>query len=174
MMRNYTYGGCEIIKFENTNIHLTVGNFCSIAKNVRAYLDNGIGHDTTFVSTFPFGNIHQDIFPNVNNLSKNSKGNITIGNDVWISENVTIMSGITIGDGAVIACNSHIVKNIEPYSLVGGNPAKFIKYRFNPKQIEKLLEIKWWNWSEEQINFFLPLICSNNVDDFINAASNSS
>jgi virginiamycin A acetyltransferase len=84
------------------------------------------------------------------------------------------MSGVTIGNGAVIACNSHIVKNIEPYSLVGGNPAKFIKYRFNLEQIEKLSEIKWWDWNEEKINNYINFICSNNIDDFINAAFNSS
>jgi virginiamycin A acetyltransferase len=72
-----------------------------------------------------------------------TKGNVIIGNDVWIGSNVTIMSGVTIGDGAVIANNSHVVKNVEPYTLVGGNPAKLIKYRFSKEQIEKLLKIKW-------------------------------
>ena len=93
-----------------------------------------------------------------------------IGNDVWISANVTIMSGITIGDGAVIAHNSHVVKNVEPYSVIGGNPAKLIKYRFTPEQIEKLLEIKWWNWDDEKINEFTPLLCNNNIDEFIKLA----
>ena len=77
------------------------------------------------------------------------------------------MSGVTIGDGAVIACNSHVVKNVEPYSIVGGNPAKLIKYIFTPEQIEKLLEIKWWNWDDAKINEFTPLLCNTNIDDFI-------
>ena len=81
---------------------------------------------------------------------------------------VTIMSGITIGDGAVIAANSHIVKNVEPYSIVGGNPAKLIKYRFTPKQIEELLEIKWWNLDENIINNNLKLFLNNDIDEFIN------
>jgi virginiamycin A acetyltransferase len=81
-----------------------------------------------------------------------------------------VMSGVTIGDGSVIANNSHVVKNVEPYSLVGGNPAKFIKLRFTPEQIEKLLEIKWWFWDDEKINKFTPLLCHDNIDEFIKCA----
>jgi carbonic anhydrase/acetyltransferase-like protein (isoleucine patch superfamily) len=81
------------------------------------------------------------------------------------------MSGVTIGDGAIIANNSHVFKNVEPYSIVGGNPAKFIKYRFTPTQIKKLLKIKWWYWSDEKINKFTPLLCNSNIDEFIKQAS---
>jgi len=77
------------------------------------------------------------------------------------------MSGVTIGDGAVIANNSHVIKDIEPYSIGGGNPCRTIKYRFTPEQIERLLEIKWWDWPEEKIRFYLRFICSPNVDDFL-------
>ena len=80
------------------------------------------------------------------------------------------MSGVTVGDGVVIANNSHVVKNVEPYSLVGGNPAKLIKYRFTPEQIEALLKIKWWYWDDAKINDFSPLLCNNNIDDFIKSA----
>ena len=83
------------------------------------------------------------------------------------------MSGVTIGDGAVIANNSHVVKNVEPYSLVGGNPAKLIKYRFTSEQIEKLLVIKWWFWDDAKINRFTKLLCNNNIDTFIEAANNN-
>jgi len=81
-----------------------------------------------------------------------------------------MMSGVTIGDGAVIANNSHVVKNVEPYSLVGGNPAKLIKYRFSQEQIEKLSQIKWWYWDDHKINNFTPLLCNNNIDEFIRVA----
>jgi serine acetyltransferase len=80
------------------------------------------------------------------------------------------MSGVTIGDGAVIANNSHVVKNVEPYSIVGGNPAKLINYRFTPEQIQKLLEIKWWNWDDSKINQYTPLLCNTNINEFISAA----
>ena len=89
---------------------------------------------------------------------------------MWIGENVTIMSGVTIGDGVVIANNSHVVKNVEPYSLIGGNPAKLIKYRFTPEQITKLLEIKWWYWDDTTINKYTRLLCNNNIDEFIKSA----
>jgi len=80
------------------------------------------------------------------------------------------MSGVTIGDGSVIANNSHVVNNVAPYSLVGGNPAKLIKYRFTQEQIEKLLEIKWWDWEDDKINEYSPLLCNTDIDDFINSA----
>jgi acetyltransferase-like isoleucine patch superfamily enzyme len=102
---------------------------------------------------------------------KITKGDVIIGNDVWISSNVTIMSGVTIGDGAVIANNSHVVKNVEPYSLVGGNPARLIKYRFTQEQIEQLLEIKWWLWDDEKISAFTPLLCNSDIDEFIKACN---
>jgi len=79
------------------------------------------------------------------------------------------MSGVVIGDGAVIACDSHVVKDVFPYSIVGGNPAKFIKKRFTEEQINKLLEIKWWDWDDEKINKFTTLLCNPDIDKFINA-----
>ena len=164
----YTYGTPNIY-YQQQNSKLVVGNFCSIAINVNIWLGNGRGHDMSFISTYPFGYIHQNIFPIIQNNSKDTNGDVIIGNDIWIGENVTIMSGITIGDGAIIANNSHVIKNVEPYSLVGGNPAKFIKYRFTQEQIEKLLEIKWWNWDDDKIQKYTTLLCSNNIDDFINA-----
>jgi len=161
----YTYGTPKIY-WNNKDAELVVGNFCSIADNVKIYL--GCNHRTDWVTTYPFGHIHKNIFNNYDGEGHSlTKGDVIIGNDVWIGENVTIMSGVNIGDGAIIANNSHIVKNVEPYSLVGGNPGKFIKYRFTSEQIEKLLEIKWWNWDDKKINKFTPLLCNNKIDEFI-------
>jgi hypothetical protein len=103
----------------------------------------------------------------VKNNSKNTNGSVKIGNDVWIGHGSTIMSGVTIGDGVIIAANSHVVKSVEPYSIVGGNPAKHIKYRFSPEQIKNLLEIKWWDWSDFRINKYMNLMLSNDIDKFI-------
>jgi acetyltransferase-like isoleucine patch superfamily enzyme len=164
----YTYGSPEVRWVAGTK--LVVKNFTSIAANVTIYLGNGFGHDSSFVSTYPFSFIHQDLFP-VENHSRNTRGDVIIGNDVWIGENVVIMSGVTIGDGAVIANNSHVIRDIEPYSISGGNPCRTIKYRFTPEQIERLLEIKWWDWPEEKIRFYLRFICSPNVDDFLSLVS---
>lgn len=164
----YTYG-VPHIHWSNHAAKLVIGKFCSIAGNVNIYL--GGNHRSDWVTTYPFGHIHQNIFNMFNGEGHPStKGDIIIGNDVWVGANVTIMSGVTIGDGAIIANNSHVVKNVPSYSLFGGNPAQLIKYRFTPEQIEKLLEIKWWNWDDEKINKFSPLLCSN-IDEFIKAAA---
>ena len=161
----YTYGRPTIL-WENTNAKLVIGNFCSIASGVTVYL--GGNHRTDWVTTYPFGHVNQHIFNNFNGIGHpSSKGDVIIGNDVWISDNVTIMSGVNIGDGAVIANNSHVVNDVEPYSLVGGNPSKLIKYRFTPQQIENLLKIKWWYWDIKKINKFTPLLCNSNIDEFI-------
>jgi acetyltransferase-like isoleucine patch superfamily enzyme len=168
--------GKHTYKIENLQIYyydsgakLYIGNFCSIASDIKIFLGGNHRHD--WVTTYPFGHIHQDIFNNFNGEGHpTTKGDIIIGNDVWIGQNTTIMSGIKIGDGAVIANNSHIVKDVEPYSIVGGNPAKLIRYRFTTEQIDKLLRIKWWDWEDEKINKFTPLLCNNNIDDFINKA----
>jgi acetyltransferase-like isoleucine patch superfamily enzyme len=163
----HTYGRPIIATWVSSK--LVVGNFCSIGDDVNIYL--GGNHRTDWVTTYPFGHIHCDIFNTFNGVGHPStKGDVIIGNDVWIAKNVTIMSGVTIGDGCVIANNSHVVKNAEPYSLIGGNPAKLIKYRFSPEQIEKLLEIKWWYWDDEKINRFAPLLCNNDIDEFIKSA----
>lgn len=162
----YTYGNPNI-HFDNEYSNIYIGNFCSIGNNVKIYL--GGEHPTKYISTYPFGYLHTNIFNSDNNYKELfTKGSVIIGNDVWIGDNVTIMSGVTIGDGSVIANNSHVVKNIEPYTIVGGNPAKFIKYRFSTEQIEKLLKIKWWEWEDEKININTHLLCSDNIDEFIN------
>lgn len=164
----HTYGNPKIL-WQNEDAKLIVGNFCSIASGVTIYL--GGNHRSDWVTTYPFGHINQNIFNKFNGDGHPStKGDVIIGNDVWVGSNVTIMSGVTIGDGAVVANNSHVVKNIEPYSLVGGNPAKFIKYRFSQEQIEQLLKIKWWDWEDDKINTFTPILCNNNIDEFIQLA----
>jgi len=95
------------------------------------------------------------------------KGDINIGNDVWTGMDVTFLPGVTIGDGAVIAAGSVVTKDVPPYAIVGGNPAKVLKYRFTKKQIKKLLKIKWWDWPLWKIYDNIDLIDSENVDEFI-------
>lgn len=163
----YTYGKPNVYSW-GEDAKIIIGNFCSIAK-CDIYL--GGNHRTDWVTTYPFGHINAKKFNTFNGIGHPStNGDVIIGNDVWISNNVTIMSGVTIGDGAVIANNSHVVKNVEPYSIIGGNPAKLIKYRFTKEQIEQLLEIKWWYWDDAKINKYAPLLCNNNIDEFIKLA----
>jgi acetyltransferase-like isoleucine patch superfamily enzyme len=169
----YTYGPQPNIHWKNDNAKLVIGNFCSFANNLNIYL--GGNHNINWITTYPFGTVNSNVFDKFNvdcHGHPFTKGDVVISNDVWIGNNVTIMSGVTIGDGAVIANNSHVVKNVEPYSLVGGNPAKLVKYRFTPEQIEKLLEIKWWYWDDEKINECTHLLCNSNIDEFIKFAIN--
>ena len=129
---------------------------------------NGGNHRTDWITTYPFGHRLTNVFNKFNGEGHpKTNGDVNIGNDVWIGSNVTIMSGVNIGDGAVIANNSHIVKNVDPYTIVGGNPGKFIKKRFSDETIELLLKIKWWYWDNDKINDNLHLLCSNNIDDFL-------
>ena len=106
-----------------------------------------------------------DMLPCYNNGKTN--GDIIIGNDVWIGDNVTIISGVIIGDGSIIATNSHVTSNVKPYSIVGGNPAKLIKYRFDDEIIQKLLEIKWWDWDTEKIKNFASVLNSGDINLFL-------
>ena len=170
----YTYGheATKIFHFGNKNVvKIIIGSYCSIGSGATMFLNEN--HKYEWVTTYPFGHLHNNIFDNYNRdpefLFSMSRGNgdIVIGNDVWLGLNVTIMSGVTIGDGAVIAANSHIIKDVEPYSIVGGNPAKHIKYRFTKEQIDELLKIKWWNFNEYVINENLDLLMKENIDDFI-------
>ena len=161
----YSYGMPQV-HWEGNGAKLVIGKFCSIAGGVHIYL--GGNHRTDWITTYPFGHVHQNVFPGFDGKGHPStKGDVIIGNDVWIADNVTIMSGVVIGDGAIIANNSHVVKDVEPYTMVGGNPAKLIRYRFSKEQIQRLLEIRWWDWSEERINAFAARLCSGDIEGFL-------
>jgi acetyltransferase-like isoleucine patch superfamily enzyme len=167
----YTYG-YENIKTSSwgEGSILEIGSFCSIAEGVKIFL--GGNHRTDWISTYPFGHIHKQIFNNFDGYGHpKTNGNVIIGNDVWIGENVTIMSGVLVGDGAVIAANSHIVKDVEPYTIVGGNPSNLIKYRFDKEIIQKLLELKWWDLNDDVINRLTPYLCSNNFEEVFKRVS---
>ncbi len=130
---------------------LIIGKFCAIAQGIK-FIMNGANHRMEGITTYPFyifgGGWEKDT-PTVQQLPY--KGDTVIGNDVWIGQNVTIMPGVKIGDGSIIAANSTVTSNIEPYTIYGGNPAKFIKKRFSDKDIKVLLKIKWWDWHEDMI-----------------------
>lgn len=113
------------------------------------------------MTTYPFGTLYHDHIKAKRVVGHpKSNGNITIGNDVWIGSGATIMSGVTVGDGAVIGANSHVVKDVEPYTIVAGNPARMIKQRFESEIIELLLEWRWWEFSAEKIDLISHNLCS--------------
>ncbi len=156
----YTYGFENLsIKEWNEGAALKIGSFCSLANDITIFL--GGNHRTDWISTFPFGHIYQDELGGSDILGHPStKGNVAIGNDVWIGAGVTIMSGIQIGDGAVLAANACVVKDVNPYHIVGGNPARLIKQRFDDDIIEILMRFKWWDLPLENIKKITKILCS--------------
>jgi acetyltransferase-like isoleucine patch superfamily enzyme len=154
----YTYG--LPLTRRGTGNTVNIGAFCSFASGVT--LDGGFQHNMKFLSTFPF----PSNFPDSSQYSGHvvCKGDINIGNDVWIGESAMIMSGVTIGDGAVIGFRSIISKDVEPYSIVAGAPQKVLRYRFDQSTIEKLLEIKWWEWPDENIKVAVKFLMSEDID----------
>jgi len=143
---------------------LKIGKFCSIARGVTFVL--GGHHRTDWVTTYPF-NI---IFDEAKHIKGHptSKGNIIVENDVWFGREALIVSGVTIGNGATIAARSVVTKDVAPYSIVGGNPARHIKFRFSENVIEVLQKIAWWNWNDEKIKEAIPLLLQSDIEAFIN------
>ena len=157
-----TYG--NIIR-RGVHNSITIGNYCSIADG--CVCDGGFGHNTKFVTTYPLSKN----LKNCGHLTGHPvwKGDIFIGNDVWVGENSLIMSGVTIGDGAVIGARSIVTKDVPPYTIAVGSPAKIAKKRFRDDQIDKLLDIKWWNWDEQKIINNAHLLMSEDIDKFLTA-----
>jgi len=152
--------------FDFTGDKLIIGKFCMIASGA-SFIMNGANHLTDAISSYPFSIFGNGWENAMEGKSFPQKGDLVIGNDVWIGHNATIMAGVTIGDGAIIATNSTVVKDVEPYTIVGGNPAKPIKKRFDDDTIKKLLHIQWWNWNVEKITKHVQLLTSNNVDELL-------
>lgn len=137
--------------FDFVGDKLIIGKFCMIASGVT-FIMNGANHKMDGITAYPFNIFGEDwetATPAPEELP--FKGDTVIGNDVWIGAHVTIMPGVTIGDGAIIATKSVVSKDVEPYSIVGGNPATLIRKRFSDEKIQELLEMQWWNWDIEKI-----------------------
>lgn len=136
--------------FDFVGDKLIIGKFCQIASGVT-FIMNGANHLQDSVSTFPFAIFGEDWKDAMEGKSYPTKGDTEIGNDVWIGFDATIMPGVKIGDGAIIGSKSVVTKDVEPYSIVGGNPARLIRKRFSEQRIEELMEMKWWDWPVEKI-----------------------
>ncbi len=144
--------------------HCIIGRYCSIADRVRVLAGKHPTH--TFVSTHPafystdyqYSFVHKQAYEEHNYLDSDKKTKLMIGNDVWIGSDVLLLEGIKVGDGAIIAAGACVVKDVEPYSIIGGVPAKKIKMRFTNVEISRLLENKWWNWTQKEIK--------DNIDSF--------
>ncbi|MGV0029056.1 Vat family streptogramin A O-acetyltransferase [Phormidesmis priestleyi] len=147
---------------------LIIGKFCALARGVK-FIMNGANHKLDGFSTYPFqifGNGWEKVTPQTGELPY--KGDTVIGNDVWIGYEAVMMPGVYVGDGAIIAAKSVVVGNISPYTIVGGNPAKPIRQRFEDDVIRALLEVAWWNWDIEKITRNLEKIVAADIEGLRN------
>lgn len=145
---------------------LKIGKFCMIASDV-VFIMNGANHLSKSISSYPFAIFGKAWSEAMAGKTYPNKGDTHIGNDVWLGYRSTIMPGVSIGDGAIVASNSTVVKDVEPYSIVGGNPAAFIRKRFPDDTIEKLLELQWWNWDVEKITRNVQYLTSGHIEDLV-------
>lgn len=143
---------------------LVIGKFCAIAQGAK-FIMNGANHKLDGFSTYPFyifGNGWETAAPQEGEFP--FKGDTVVGNDVWIGYEATIMAGVTVGDGAIVAAKSVVVSDVEPYTIVGGNPAKCIRRRFEDDVVRSLIDIAWWNWDIEKITRNLNLITAADIN----------
>jgi acetyltransferase-like isoleucine patch superfamily enzyme len=158
----WSYGEPDVVYWD-AGADLRIGRFTSIAPGVTILL--GGEHHLEWVTSYPFPLLFADAqrlpgYPY-------SSGDVSIGNDVWIGQDVLILSGVTIGDGAVIGAGSVVAHDVEPFSIWVGNPARFVRRRFPPETIAALQRIAWWDWPIERVKEAWPLLCSADVDDFV-------
>lgn len=161
-------------KFEHQNVlhhhdflgdRLIIGNFCAIATGAT-FIMNGANHDMTGISTYPFGVMGNgwDADFDIEIFKAQSRGDTVVGHDVWIGRKATILPGVTIGSGAIIASNAVVSRDVPAYGIVAGNPAKLVKSRFAPEEIDRLLAISWWNWPVAMITRYRTHIQGGDID----------
>ena len=164
-------------QFEKNNVlyhypinqdRLIIGKFCSIACGAK-FLFNSANHTLKSLSSYTFPLFFEEWGLDKKNVASawDNKGDIIIGNDVWIGYEAVIMAGVHIGDGAVIAARAVVTKDVPPYTIVGGTPARKIRMRFEEETIARLQQIQWWNWPVEKIRQSLPYIMEGTVDRLI-------
>lgn len=146
---------------------LIIGKFCSIAFGVK-FIMNGGNHRTDWFTNYPFP-IFQNGWEVAMPTSWPNKGNTIVGNDVWIGYEATIMPGVRVGDGAIVATKSVVTADVEPYSVVGGNPARLIRKRYEESTVAELLKIQWWNWEHDKITRNVMAICGGDLEQLRNA-----
>ena len=160
----HTYGKIVVDAYEGSESKITIGKYCSISRDVR-FINGGI-HPIDWVSLYPF-RIKWKMEGALADGMPASKGPIEVMNDVWIGTGSTILSGVTIGNGAIIMAGSIVTKDVPAFTIVGGIPAKPVKKRFSDQEIQALEEIKWWDWSEEKIKENVDLLSATDLTEFI-------
>jgi acetyltransferase-like isoleucine patch superfamily enzyme len=160
-----TYGYPRVRRWDEGAV-LSVGSFCSFAGGVQIFL--GGEHRVDWVTTYPFS-VRWKSAESISGHPR-TKGNVTIGSDVWIGMEAVILSGVSIGDGAVIGMRAVVTKDVPPYAIAAGNPARVVKMRFDDKTIDRLLKIRWWEWDDGRIDRAVPHLLSTDVEAFLRAA----
>ena len=160
-----SYGGLTVLEWGEGST-LSIGAYTSIGTDEQVFL--GGEHRSDWVTTFPF-TVFSQAARGIGGHPK-SKGNVVIGNDVWIATEAIIMSGVTIGDGAVIGARAVVTKDVPAYAVVAGNPSRIVKFRFDPPTIERLLRIKWWEWEPARIANSMPVLLNTDIESFLSAA----
>ena len=150
-------------QYEWNGDKLIIGKFCQIAAGVE-FIMNGANHQMNAVSTFPFYTLEGWNMEPPAQEDLPLKGDTIVGNDVWIGQNATILPGVHIGDGAIIGANSVVGSDIDPYTIVAGNPAKVLRKRFDDELINLMLRFKWWDKSIEEINALIPILTDSNLE----------
>jgi virginiamycin A acetyltransferase len=149
--------------FDFTGDTLKIGKFCMIASDVT-FIMNGANHLTEGVSSYPFAVFGGDWTNAMDGKVYPNRGDIIVGNDVWLGYKSVVMSGVKIGDGAIIGAYSVVTKDVPPYAIVGGNPAKIIRKRFSDSEIERLLKLAWWDWDFDKISRNVQHLTGNDLD----------
>ncbi|AGW13990.1 CatB-related O-acetyltransferase [Megalodesulfovibrio gigas] len=161
----HTYGKLQV---EGPLGRVIIGRFCSIAAEVTALM---VGHRVDWVSTYPFTVLHAD-WEELAGIHGHpaALGDLHIGHDVWIGHGATLLAGVTIGSGAVIGANAMVTKDVRPYAIVAGNPAREIRRRFTDAETDALLELAWWDWDLERIRSVVPYLVAGDVAALLDAA----
>jgi acetyltransferase-like isoleucine patch superfamily enzyme len=156
---DYSYGTPQI-RWLIGRERVTIGKFCSFSPGVQILISGNHPIDT--VSSYPFQSL-KDLWPGAQGKCPFAKGDVHIGHDVWVGLDAVILSGVTIGHGAVIGTKAVVTKDIPPYAIAVGNPVRIVKYRFDEETIQMLLEVKWWDWPEEKIRRNIAVITGTDI-----------
>lgn len=157
---DYSYGA-PIVQMWNDGARLKVGKYCSIGPEVEFIL--GGNHHLDHVTTYPLSKMAGPAMPE----GPFTRGDIVVGSDVWIGYRAVFLSGVTVGDGAIVGACAVVAKDVPPYAIVVGNPARIVRKRFSEDQIEKLLALRWWNLPDDAVRSLRPMLQSNNVEAFL-------
>lgn len=163
--------------FERNNVlfhygpgRLVIGRYCALARDVR-FIMGAAGHDTAAISAYPFPMFGGDWLADMPTFAhRPQRGDLVLGHDVWLGYRATVLAGVTIGHGAVVAAGAVVTSDVPPYAVMAGNPARLVRHRFAPEQVERLLEIAWWNWPVERVTASVGALMSGDIDALAAAA----